>query len=121
MQVPALGSPRDLIFRGYLNHEARVEIKKQKLMLLMTIGTPFIPDQENKNAWDNQAKKIYAEYVDALIGKVTPSQEEDLEDRSQKEKEEGLRRFYQEVIQKTSPKLSRDGSGLLHVAGLPKI
>lgn len=121
MQVPALGSPRDIIFRGYLNHEAKVEIKKQKLTLLLAIGTPFITDPDNKKAWDTQAKKIYSDYVDALVGRVSQSAEEESEEQSQTQREESLRKFYQEVIQNTAPKLSRDGQGVLHVTGLPKI
>lgn len=121
MEVPALGSPRDIIFRGYLSYETRVEIKKQKLMLLQTIGTPFITDANDKTTWDSQAKAFYSEYVDALIGRESAPAPEDKEAKSQAEREAGLRKFYEEVVQKTNPKLSRDGDGRLHVAGLPSV
>lgn len=122
MQVPALGSPRDIIFRGYLDHEAKIEIKKHKLTLLMTLGTPFITEEASKKLWDDKAREIFSEYVSSIYGQeFLLKEEEDLEALSQKEKEEGLRKFYDEVVKNTQPKLSRDGQGSLHVTGVPKV
>jgi len=88
----------------------------------MTLGTPFIAEEASKKLWDDKARQIYSEYVSSLYGQEYVAQKESEEAaQDQKQREEGLIKFYEEVIKIAKPKLSRDGQGMLHVTGLPKV
>lgn len=112
IQVPALGSPRDIVYRDYLIHEAKLEAKKHELLLLTTIASPFITEDNQRRAWDKESKRVFDEYVALLLGQETiPVNKE----------EQILQDFYAKVVKKTAPKLSRGKDGKLTVTGLPKL
>jgi hypothetical protein len=112
LKVPALGSPRDIVYRNYLLHEAKVEAKKHQLILLITMASASMVDDSSKRAWDKQAKTIFDEYVMLMLG-----QEELPEDKE----EAKLQKFYAEVIKDSKPVLSKDKDGKLVVKDLPNL
>jgi hypothetical protein len=115
MQVPSLGSPRDLMYRGYMLHQARLEAKKHKLFLLTCLGTPNMIDAENRAKWDKEAKALYSDYVHLLLGLEEADHEKEAEDEKTT-----LMDYYENVVKPSAPVLSRDGQGNLHVKGLPE-
>jgi hypothetical protein len=111
LEVPALGSPRDVMYRKYLIHETKVEAKKHQMMLLMTLGSAEITEKANRSSWDRQAKQVFDEYVMLMFGEeVTPKMKE----------EAGLLKFYQDKIAKSKPRIKKDSkNGKITVEGLP--
>jgi hypothetical protein len=112
IKVPALGSPRDIVYRNYLSHEAKVEAKKHQLFLLITMASADFVDDSSKRTWDKQAKTVFEEYVMFLYG-----QQEIPEDKE----ETKLQQFYAEVIKDSKPVLSKDKDGKLVVTNLPNL
>lgn len=112
LQVPALGSPRDLIFRAYLDHESKLEAKKHQLDLMIAIGTPTIVDAAQRRAWDQQAKEVFEDYVMLSFGHETKPKDN---------REEVLQEYYQKVIKPSAPRLYKDKSGKLMATNLPKL
>jgi len=112
IQVPALGSPRDIVYRNYLLHETRVEAKKHQMLLLTTIGAPFITTDSARSSWDRQAKQAFEEYVSLMFGEeVTPNMREENE----------MMEFYMNKVKNSSPVLSGSSSkGNLVVSNLPE-
>ena len=110
IEVPALGSSRDIVYRDYLIHEAKVEAKKHQLLFLNTLGSPFITDDSARRAWDKQAKETFDQYVMLLLG----------QDSIPENREEALmKEYYSKVVQKSKPKMHRDKDGKLFVTDLP--
>lgn len=118
LEVPALGSPRDIIFRKYLTHKARTEAAKHKLMLLQTIGTPMFSSEEASRKWSKKAGRIFDEYLSGLFGVPDIGLKE--EEREEAEQEQ-LLEFYNKVVKPSKVKLSRNGEGKLTATGLPKV
>lgn len=111
IQVPALGSPRDIAYRNYLIHETKVEAKKHQMLLLITLGSAAMSDNSARSEWDRQAKQAFDEYVMMMFGEeVTPRMRE----------EENLLKFYNEKIAKSKPLMTGSSSkGNLRVTNLP--
>lgn len=112
IQVPALGSPRDIAYRQYLGYEARLEAKKHKLFLLTTIATPSFSEDSGRRAWHKQAKDTFDEYVMLMIGK---------EEVPVDTEEAKMQQFYNDVLKNSAPKLSKDQDGKLVVTDLPRL
>lgn len=112
LEVPALGSPRDKIYRQFLLHEAKVEAKKHELALMIAMGTPVISDSAQRRTWDQTAKDTFDTYVMMLLG---------YEGKPENLQEQRMLQFYERVIKKSSPILRRDKSGKLSVKNLPKL
>ena len=111
IQVPALGSPRDKVYRDFLINESKIEAKKHQMLLLMTMGSAAIMDS-HRSDWDRQAKQVFDEYISLMFGQeVTPRMREEAE----------MLKFYQEKIAKSSPVITGSSSkGNLSVTNLPK-
>jgi len=118
VEVPALGSPRDVVFRKYLTHKSKQEAVKHKLLFLQTLGTPNFIDEETKRKWSRRASNIFDEYL-ALLFNV-PFVPDDTEEREEEEKARKLE-YYEKVVKPSAPRLSRDGEGRLIVTSLPKL
>lgn len=112
IQVPALGSPRDIVYRQYLGFEAKVEAKKHKLALLTAIATPTFSEDSGRRAWEKQAKTTFDEYIMLMLGK---------EELPEDKEETKMQKFYDEVIKNSSPKLSKDSEGKLIATDLPRL
>lgn len=114
IEVPPLGSSRDIVFRKYLMREAKVEAKKQLLPLLTAIGSPSITDPAMRSQWDRQAKKIFDDYVALLCG-------EEISESDREEKE--LIEFYETHIKKSKPVLSGNSKskGPLVLSNIPDV
>ena len=111
IEVPALGSPRDIVYRNYLIYEAKLEAKKHQMLFLIGIGTPTFTDSSEGRKWDKQTKRVFDEYVTLLLGQeVVPVNSE----------EERMKEFYEKVISKSKPKLFKDREGKLKVENLPR-
>lgn len=82
------------------------------MMLLLIMGAPFITDPSHRRSWNEQSKKIYTQFVNLLTG-VEVSQE-DLQ-------EEEMVQFYEEIVKKTKPVMSKDKKGKLSVTGVGNI
>ncbi len=101
-----------MVYRDYLIHEAKVEAKRHQLLLLTTLGSPFITDDSARRTWDKQAKEVFDEYVMLLMGQeALPVNKE----------EARMQKFYAESIQHSKPKLVRNKDGKLAVTDLPKV
>lgn len=110
IQVPALGSLRDIMYRRYLTYEAKTEAKKQQLNLLHAIGGIII-DPDKRSRWERQVKTTYEEYVSLLFG---------VEIQNINSEEETLKNFYKRVIKPSNPKLKRGNNRKLVVENLPE-
>lgn len=112
LEVPALGSPRDKIYRQFLLHEAKVEAKKHELALMIAMGTPVISDASQRRTWDQTAKDTFDTYVLMLLG---------FEGKPENLQEQRMMDFYQKVIKPSAPVLKKDKTGKLWVENLPKL
>lgn len=112
LQVPALGSPRDIVYRNYLVHEAKLEAKKNELLLLIALGTPTMLDDAGRRSWDTQVKEVFSGLVALLLGHETAPKNNDVEI---------IKNFYDKVVKHTSPVLSKSADGKLTVKGIPKL
>jgi hypothetical protein len=118
VQVPALGSPRDIVFRKYMTHQAKTEAAKHKLYLLQTIGTPMFSDEAASKRWTKKAGKFFDEYLALIFGVTEMAKaEEEEEERTEQE----LMEFYEQVVKPSKVKIRRDSSGALVATDLPKI
>lgn len=112
IQVPSLGSTRDIVYRGYLLHEAKTEAKRHELDLLIALSNPAITESQRQREWGKQVKNTFDEYVLLLLGQSSlPVNQE----------EQQLQKFYSEVVKNSSPKLIRGKDGKLKVEDIPKI
>lgn len=111
IQVPALGSPRDIVYRNYLIHETKLEAKKHQLSLMTALGSANI-NSESRSEWNRQATQVFDEYVSLMFGEeITPARKEETE----------MLRYYEEKIKKSKPIMMGDSSkGNLTVTNLPK-
>lgn len=92
IEVPALGSPRDLIFRAYLSHENRIQAKQQELLLLIALATPTLADSNSKRTWNTETTKIFNAYTSLLWG---------MEPKEVNEEDKKWAEYYAETIQQT--------------------
>ena len=114
IQVPALGSPRDVVYRDFLLYEAKLEAKKHQMLLLLTIGAPSIEGESSRSQWNSQAKNVFDEYISLMFGEETTS----------KRKEEAeMLKYYMEKIKNSAPVIAgsstNQGNGL-SVSNLPE-
>ena len=111
IQVPALGSPRDIAYRNYLIHETKVEAKKHQMLLLITMGSAAMQGNSARSGWDRQAKQAFDEYVMMMFGEeVTPRMKEEAE----------LLKYYTEKVAPSRPVITGSSSkGNLRVTNLP--
>lgn len=112
IQVPALGSPRDIVYRNFLLYEAKLEAKKHKLSLLIALGSPMFSDDSQRRIWDKEAKNTFDEYLMLMLGK------EGLPEDSE---EARMQEYYDKVLKNSAPKLRKDSEGKLVVTDLPKL
>lgn len=112
IQVPALGSPRDVVYRDYLLHETRIEAKKHELLLLTTLASPFLTEDSQRREWDKESKRVFNEYIALMLGQeVVPVNRE----------EAILQEYYAKVVKPTKPILTKGKDGKLNVTGIPKL
>lgn len=116
IEVPALGSPRDLVYREYLLYEAKLEAKRHQLLLLTTMGAPFITDANDRREWDGQAKDVFDQFVSLLFGYENVSIRS-----SKKMQEDMMREFYEVRVKPSRPKLHKNQDGSVSVTDLPKL
>jgi hypothetical protein len=93
-------------------HESRVEAKKQQMMLLLVMGSPTFGNPSDRRSWNEQSKKVFSQYVNLLMG-IEVSQED--------MKEEEMVKFYEEVVKKSAPTMSKDRDGKLSVTGVAEV
>ena len=108
IQVPALGSPRDVIFRDYLIFEAKKEAKKHEMMMMIAMASANIP-QQAKAEWFTTVKKTYEAYVSYSWG---------IEPKAIKDEDQNLLDYYEKVIKKSKVKLVNTEEGLV-ATGVP--
>lgn len=113
IEVPALGSPRDIVYRNYLIHENRLEAKKHQMLLLITMGSALISESGARSEWDRQAKAAFEDYVLLMFGEeVSPRAKEEAD----------LLKFYEEKIKESKPVIRGSSSkGDLRVENLPEL
>jgi hypothetical protein len=113
IQVPALGSLRDIAYRQYLIHEAKLEAKKHQMMLMLTIGAPMITEDSQRSSWEKQAKTVFEEYVCMMFGE---------EMVSGNKIETDMLAFYEERIRTSRPIMyGNSAKNNLSVTGLPSL
>jgi hypothetical protein len=111
MEVPALGSPRDLIYRDFMMYESKLDAKKHELNLLIALASPFITETTQRRAWDTETKRVFNEYVSLMLGQeVVPVADE----------VKFMQEYYAKVVKPSAPTLTRGKDGKLAVTGLPK-
>ena len=100
IEVPALGSPRDIVFRAYLDHETRLEAMKQKLVLLQTVGiSAGFENPNRKREWITAATKHFNDYVSLKFG---------VEPKDIDETEKQMQEFYEKVVKPSTIKVRKD-------------
>jgi hypothetical protein len=104
LEVPALGSPRDTVFRSYLSHKAKIEAKKIQLDLMIAVSNPSFSDAAKQRTWSEEAKSIFEDYISLLLGYQTKP-------RNVEEKE--MLQFYTDVVKNSVPIVTKDSSGKL--------
>lgn len=112
MEVPALGSPRDKIFRQYMLHEAGVEAKKHQMLLMLTIGSRSFSDPSSARSWQENCRRLFSQYANMLIG--IEVSEEDLQ-------EEQMLEFYEQMVKQSKPVIHRSKDGKLSVTGVDNV
>lgn len=110
IEVPALGSPRDKIFRDYLGWEARKEAKKHELLMLLAMASPNIAN-ENRRTWNTGVKKSFEAYVSLLWG---------AEPNETSEEDDKMVEFYEEVVKKSTVVMTKTKEGLV-ATGVPGV
>jgi hypothetical protein len=106
IQVPALGSPRDRVYRDYLIHEQRLEAKKQELASYIALGS--IPEGANKREWATNIKRSFTSYV-SLIWGVEP------EDYSEDDRK--MMDYYSKIVKKSKLLVRQRPDGQVEAAG----
>lgn len=93
-------------------HEAKIEAKKQQLMLMLVMGTPTFQNPADRRTWDERAKKIYTQYINFLMG---------IEVSEADSQEADMLTFYEEVVKKSKPVIRKDENGKLSVVGAAEV
>lgn len=106
IQVPALGSPRDRVYRDYLVHEQRLEAKKQELALYIAIGSA--PEGSDRREWVGRTKKSFDSYVSLMWG---------IEPQDHSEEEKKLIEYYTKVVKKSKLLIRLKENGQAEAAG----
>lgn len=111
IEVPSLGSPRDIVFRAYLDHEVRLESLKQKLTLLQTVGASAnFADPNRKREWISAATKHFNDYISLKFG---------VEPKDTSAEEESLLEYYEKVVKPSKITLRKDKrKGLVAEGGI---
>jgi hypothetical protein len=90
IKVPALGSPRDRVYRDYLVNEQRLEAKKQELSLYIAIGS--MPEGTDRREWISRTKKSFDAYVSLMWG---------IEPQDYSDEERKLMNYYTKIVKKS--------------------
>ena len=106
LEVPSLGSPRDIVFRSYLSHKAKISAKKTQLDLMIAVASPTFTDTSKQRSWSEEAKGVFEDYVTLLFGYQT---------KPRNLEEQKMLSFYTDVVKKSAPILSRGSDGKLKV------
>lgn len=106
IQVPALGSPRDRVYRDYLVHEQRLEAKKQELALYIAIGSA--PAGVDRREWISRTKKSFDAYVSLMWG---------MEPEEYSDDEKKLLNYYTKVVKKSQLLIRLKPNGQAEAAG----
>lgn len=111
LEVPALGSLRDITFRKFLNKQALLEAKRAEFDYLIAIATPNFSDNNDRRSWNSSVHKVFTEYVYMLHG-AKPKLRSDAE--------EEMIKYYENVIRTSKMLLYKDESGGLVAEGFVK-
>lgn len=106
MQVPALGSPRDRVYRDYLVHEQRLEAKRQELSLYIAIGS--MPEGADRREWIGKTKKSFDSYISLMWG---------VEPQEHSEEEKKLMEYYTKIVKKSTLLIRLKENGQAEAAG----
>jgi hypothetical protein len=106
IEVPALGSPRDRVYRDYLVHEQRLEAKRQELSLYTAIGS--MPEGADRREWIGKTKKSFDSYISLMWG-VEP-QEHSVEEKK-------LMDYYSKIVKKSKLLIRLKENGQAEAAG----
>ena len=106
IQVPALGSPRDRVYRDYLVHEQRLDAKKQELALYIAIGS--MPEGSDRREWISRTKKSFDSYVSLMWG---------MEPQEHSDEEKKLMNYYTKIVKKSKLLIRLKENGQAEAAG----
>lgn len=103
VQVPALGTSKDIVLRQFLSREARVSAKRAYLdVLLAQLTSSSEPTSRAK--LNKVISSVYDEFVSLSFG-IEPPEKND--------EEELLKEFYDKVVKHTKPVLKKAKDGLV--------
>lgn len=117
LQVPALGSPRDIIYRKYLTHETQVEIRKSELQVLIALSNPSFSEDSSRIAWGARVSEIFDKYIHSALG-VPYVEKEQKPSHTWDSKKDELINFYTTVVKPSKPIITKE-RGQLTVKNLP--
>lgn len=110
IEVPPLGSPRDRVFRDYLDYEARLEAKKHEMFAMATTSSRSHDNANDARKWSTAVKSVFNSFVSLLFG-MEP------DEKSQEEQE--LIEFYERVVKPSKVIITKDRKGKLTATGIP--
>ncbi len=112
VEVPKLGSLRDVTFRKYLIREVRVEAKKHEMALLTAMTNPNFPPAANKAPWEREVNKSFNEYVALAMGYQTVAEDPE---------EKKMQDFYQEHVRNTKVLVKKVGRDKLEAVTVQQV
>ena len=92
--VPALGSTRDIVYRDFMFHENKVEVKKAEIAILSAVSASVHLSSDKAAEWNKYCETVLKDYVSLLLGhKIDTVARRDSE----------MLDYYQKYIKDTSP------------------
>lgn len=104
IEVPPLGSSRDIVFRQYLVREARVEAKRAELMAAIAVHTPTYSEQNKADDWTKVIRRMHSDFVVLSMGSEPVEQDDE---------EAKLLEFYEKRVKTTRPTVRKTAAGLV--------
>jgi hypothetical protein len=108
-----LGSIQDRINRKFLLREMELEARRLEFQMLTAMTNPDITNDNKRNEWIRTIHNSWKDYIGKLLNVEVPENTPD---------EIALKEYYDKVVSKMAPKLSKDRrTGKLSVSGLEQL
>lgn len=110
--VPKLGSSQDRVLRDFLVRQDGLEVKRQKMAMLQLLTNPQIQDSGKARQWVESVNDMWKEYLYDLYN---------VETSEVTKEEDDMKAYYDRVVSKFRPVLTKTEDGKLKVTGIDKL